>query len=89
MALLTLTLRQSGTTSAQLVRVQKIETDLLVADANATNAFLVGGLESPQRRAGLRRRARRGRLAGRAARAQPADAEALVGAEPRSWTTRD
>jgi hypothetical protein len=31
----------------QLVRVQTIRTNLVKADANATNAFLVGGLEPP------------------------------------------
>jgi hypothetical protein len=31
----------------QLVRIQRIRTNLVKADANATNAFLVGGLEPP------------------------------------------
>lgn len=31
----------------QLVRIQSIRTNLVKADANATNAFLVGGLEPP------------------------------------------
>jgi hypothetical protein len=31
----------------QLVRIQRIRTTLVKADANATNAFLVGGLEPP------------------------------------------
>ena len=35
----------------QLIRVQKIQTDLLTADATATNAFLIGGLERPAQRA--------------------------------------
>lgn len=35
----------------QLVRVQKIQSSLLSADALATNAFLVGGLEDPAQRA--------------------------------------
>lgn len=35
----------------QLVRVQKIQSSLLRADALATNAFLVGGLEDPDQRA--------------------------------------
>src|SRR5258706_9198485 len=33
--------------SEQLVRIQRIRTNLVKADANATNAFLVGGLEPP------------------------------------------
>ena len=36
--------------TAQLVRVQQIQTNLLIADATATNAFLVGGLEPPAQR---------------------------------------
>ncbi|MFC5729684.1 MULTISPECIES: hypothetical protein [Nocardioides] len=35
----------------QLVRIQKIQTSLLRADALATNAFLVGGLENSEQRA--------------------------------------
>ncbi|MGI3785342.1 MAG: hypothetical protein ACRYG2_31710 [Janthinobacterium lividum] len=79
MALLTLTLRQSADDVEQLVRVQTIETDLLVADANATNTFLVGGLESPQRRAAYDDAlAEVAGLVSQAARAQPADADALA-----------
>ena len=79
MALLTLTLRQAGNDVEQLVRVQTIETDLLVADANATNTFLVGGLESPQRRAAYDAAlAEVAALVPQAARAQPADAAALA-----------
>ena len=36
--------------AAQLVRVQAIRTNLVFADANLTNAFLVGGLEPPAAR---------------------------------------
>jgi hypothetical protein len=79
MALLTLTLRQSADDVEQLVRVQTIETDLLVADANATNTFLVGGLESPQRRAAYDTAlAEVANLVAQAAQAQPADAAALA-----------
>ncbi|HEY0237795.1 MAG TPA: hypothetical protein VGC37_04045 [Friedmanniella sp.] len=79
MALLTLTLRQSANDVEQLVRVQTIETDLLVADANATNSFLVGGLESPQRRAAYDNAlAEVAGLVSRSAQAQPADADALA-----------
>lgn len=35
----------------QLVRIQTIRTSIVKADANATNAFLVGGLEPPEVRA--------------------------------------
>jgi hypothetical protein len=38
--------------AAQLVRIQTIRTSLVKADANATNAFLVGGLEPTDVRAG-------------------------------------
>ena len=64
---------------AQLVRVQKIQTNLLSADATATNAFLVGGLEPARQRAAYDQamRATSGLIA-EAARAQPADAEALA-----------
>src|SRR4051812_27167955 len=37
--------------AAQLVRIQAIRTDVVQADADATNAFLVGGLEPPDQRA--------------------------------------
>ena len=37
--------------AAQLVRIQTIRTNLVKADANATNAFLVGGLEPASSRA--------------------------------------
>ena len=38
---------ESRTNAEQLVRVQAIRTNLVKADASATNAFLVGGLEPP------------------------------------------
>ncbi len=38
--------------AAQLVRIQTVRTGLVKADANATNAFLVGGLEPADARAG-------------------------------------
>jgi len=38
--------------AAQLVRIQSIRSNLTQADAAATNAFLVGGLEPPDQRAG-------------------------------------
>ena len=78
MLLLTLTLHRGANDVEQLLRVQTIESDLLVADANATNSFLVGGLESPQRRAAYDTAlAEVADLVARSARAQPADAAAL------------
>ncbi len=78
MLLLTLTLHRGAGDVEQLVRVQTIETDLLVADANATNTFLVGGLESPQRRAAYDQAlAEVADLVATSAQAQPADAAAL------------
>ena len=51
--------RSAARDTEQLIRAQALETDLLRADAIATNAFLVGGLESAeQRRYGLRRNRR-------------------------------
>ncbi|MFL6028039.1 MAG: hypothetical protein ACJ72K_13960 [Friedmanniella sp.] len=65
--------------TAQLVRVQSIATNLLSADASATNAFLVGGLEPPAQRASYDRAlSETGALIAQAARAQPADAAALA-----------
>jgi hypothetical protein len=37
--------------TTQLVGIQDVRNDLVVADASATNAFLVGGLEPPEQRA--------------------------------------
>jgi hypothetical protein len=45
-------LGQERAHAAQLVRIQTIRTSLVKADANATNAFLVGGLEPADARAG-------------------------------------
>lgn len=63
----------------QLVRIQEIQTSLIRADALATNAFLVGGLENTEQRAeydeaidGVLRRI------ADAAEAQPADRAALA-----------
>lgn len=62
----------------QLLRVQNIQTDLLRADAIATNAFLVGGLEPEAQRADYDASiAEAARLIAEAAEAQPADREAL------------
>jgi hypothetical protein len=62
----------------QLIRVQKIQTNLLAADATATNTFLVGGLEPPAQRAVYEQAIdEAGALIAEAARAQPADGTAL------------
>lgn len=65
--------------TAQLIRVQTIQTNLLSADATATNAFLVGGLEPADQRAAYDRAiADTSGLIAQAAQAQPADTEALA-----------
>jgi hypothetical protein len=65
--------------TAQLVRVQQVQTNLLIADATATNAFLVGGLEPAAQRAQYDSAlTTTGALIAQAARAQPADADALA-----------
>ena len=69
---------RAANNSAQVVRNQSIHVDLLRADAVATNAFLVGGLESPESRASYE--SAMGRVASgiaEAAAAQPADGNAL------------
>ncbi|MGZ8752364.1 MAG: hypothetical protein ACXW1S_05225 [Acidimicrobiia bacterium] len=64
--------------AAQLVRIQTIRTNLVKADANATNAFLVGGLEPAAARdaytGGI---ATTARTLAEAAGAEPDDAAAL------------
>ena len=71
--------RAASADTAQLVRVQTIKVNLLRADALATNAFLVGGLEPAEQRAaydtGL---AEVERTLTDAAQAQPADRAALA-----------
>jgi len=65
--------------TAQLVRVQQIQTNLLTADATATNAFLVGGLEPAAQRAQYDSAlTTTSAMIAQAADAQPADAEALA-----------
>jgi hypothetical protein len=63
---------------AQLIRVQQIQSNLLSADATATNAFLVGGLEPPAQRAAYdQAMSSTSALIAEAAQAQPADGAAL------------
>ncbi len=50
-AYLAASLSRAKADTAQLIRVQKIQSNLLSADATATNAFLVGGLAPPAQRA--------------------------------------
>jgi hypothetical protein len=72
-------LQRAGENAAQLVRLQDIQTRLVRADADATNAFLVGGLEpTEQRRDYDEALARASEQVAFAARAQPADGEALA-----------
>jgi hypothetical protein len=64
--------------AAQLVRIQAIHTNLVSANADATNAFLVGGLEPPaQRQHFVDSMANAAALITEAATAQPADQKAL------------
>ena len=78
-AALAYSLARAEADTAQLVRVQQIQTNLLIADATATNAFLVGGLEPAAQRAQYDAALNTtGALIAEAARAQPADAEALA-----------
>lgn len=70
--------------TAQLIRVQTIQTDLLTADATVSNAFLVGGLEPAEQRQRYDRAIEAvNRLIAEAAQAQPADAEALAALNTR------
>jgi len=71
-------LGRGGANAAQLVRVQAIHTNLVRADADATNAFLVGGLEpADQRTSYTASMAQASTLIAQAAKAQPADGPAL------------
>jgi len=71
-------LGRGAANAAQLVRVQAIHTNLVRADANATNAFLVGGLEpADQRTSYTSSMDQASRLIAQAAKAQPADGPAL------------
>jgi hypothetical protein len=77
-AYLAFSLSRAKADTAQLIRVQKIQSNLLSADATATNAFLVGGLEPPAQRAAYEQAiSSTSSLIAEAAQAQPADGEAL------------
>ena len=65
--------------TAQLVRIQNIQTNLARADADATNAYLRGGLEPPaQREDYTTALSTASGLIAEAARSQPADSAALA-----------
>ena len=71
-------LKRAEANTAQLIRVQKIQTDLLTADATASNAFLVGGLAPPAQQATYEQAIdEASALIAEAARAQSADGAAL------------
>lgn len=71
-------LQRAEANTAQLVRVQAIHTNLVAANADATNAFLVGGLEPPaQRQHFVDSLATASKLIAEAATAQPADQNVL------------
>lgn len=71
-------LQRAEANAAQLVRIQAIHTNLVSANADATNAFLVGGLEPAQQRQHfVDSMASAARLVAEAASAQPADRDAL------------
>jgi hypothetical protein len=72
-------LGRASENAAQLVRLQEIQVSLVRADADATNAFLVGGLEPVEQRADYDQAvARASELVAYAARAQAADGDALA-----------
>jgi hypothetical protein len=78
LAYLAYSLNRAEADATQLIRVQKIQTNLLSADATATNAFLVGGLEPPAQRAAYdQAMLAASTLIAEAAQAQPADTAAL------------
>ncbi len=72
-------LGRAAANSDQLVRIQAIQTNVVQADADATNAFLVGGLEPANQRADYTEAiAAASGLIARAAQNQPADGNALA-----------
>ena len=71
--------RAAADNTEQLVRVQNIQSTLFRADALATTSFLVGGLETPERRLAYDDAIDQvTRQIAEAARAQPADGEVLA-----------
>lgn len=77
--LLAWTMQRASAATAQTIRIQQIQTNLQRADANATNAFLVGGLEPASQRAAYEDSiTAASRLIAQAADAEPADQAALA-----------
>lgn len=77
--LLTWSMQRASAATAQTIRIQQIQTNLQRADANATNAFLVGGLEpASQRTAYEESITAASQLIAQAADAEPADQAALA-----------
>ena len=71
-------LSRAGANTDQLIRVQAIQNRVVQADADATNAFLVGGLEPPAERAEYTAAiTSASKLIAEAAKSQPADGAAL------------
>ena len=71
-------LERAAANADQLVRIQAIQTNVVQADADATNAFLVGGLEPAAQRAHYTEAiATASGLIAQAAQHQPADGAAL------------
>jgi len=71
-------LSRAGANTDQLVRVQAIQNHVVQADADATNAFLVGGLEPAAQRADYTTAiTSASKLVAEAAQSQPADGPAL------------
>jgi hypothetical protein len=71
-------LERAAANADQLVRIQAIQTNVVQADADATNAFLVGGLEPADQRADYTGAiATASGLIAQAAQHQPADGNAL------------
>lgn len=71
-------LGRAAANSDQLVRIQAIQTNVVRADADATNAFLVGGLEPAAQRADYTNAINSAsKLVAEAAQHQPADGNAL------------
>jgi CHASE3 domain sensor protein len=71
-------LERAAHNTAQVVRIQGIYADLVRADADGTNSFLVGGIEDPAKRADYdQSMARVAKGIAAAAEAQPADSVAL------------
>lgn len=77
--LLTWSMQRASAATAQTIRIQQIQTNLQRADANATNAFLVGGLEPAGQRAAYEESiTAASQLIAQAADAEPADQAALA-----------